>query len=278
MRKDFEIAREVHSQLYDGSEVDLESMDKWEEDLTNDVYGIEEKVEDYVKNSSNANNETLDLRKKKVGDKGKTKSTKASTPELLPTSGQASSQEVDGTSPSTSKEHQQQSPPVGSSLAGKTSSFNHWIDALTEFEETKIAPKVGGAQVSIEDALIKLEANRDIPNVILSKFSGDPLDTTDDAERVISGLGSKGTMYPNVLKRYGKRKCDKNESCPYFHHPLLHSDPPPTASVSNITEPTTSSTVGSILDKSSMMPVNRAQFRAPNGRIRQGMVMLVYRI
>ena len=49
----------------------------------------------------------------------------------------------------------------------------------------------------------------------------------------------------------GKRKCDKNESCPNFHHPLLHSDPPPTASVSNVTEPTTSSTVGSILDKSS---------------------------
>ena len=154
-------------------------MDKWEEDLTNDVYGIEEKVEDYVKNSSNANNETPDSQKKKVGDKGKTKSTKASTPGLLPTSGQASSQEVDGTSPSTSKEHQQQSPPVECGLVGKTSSFDHWIDELTEFEETKIAPKVGGAQVSIEDALIKLEANRDIPNVVLSKFSGDPLGYAD---------------------------------------------------------------------------------------------------
>ena len=497
LRKDFEIAREVHSQLYDGGEVDLESMDKWEEDLTNDVYGIEEKVEDYVKNSSNSNNETPDSQKKKVGDKGKTKSTKASTPELLPTSGQASSQEVDGTSPSTSKEHQQQSPPVECSLAGKTSSFDHWIDELTEFEETKIAPKVGGAQVSIEDALIKLEANRDIPNVVLSKFSGDPLGyadfidrfkihihdkphltddvrmiqlkmhTTGDAERAISGLGSKGTMYATALKTIkeqfgqpsviarslinslikgdkigrndrkglrefsidllncmatmqrigfssdinanenlrkivvrlpdnlierwrstvadirekgevptvrhisefvrrrvkaefdpdfgdlrgesrkakdnesgkrngiyaadserkraplkcyvcgeehrvvecpsmlkatiperlelvkrarlcfsclnrghskkdcrGKRKCDKNESCPYFHHSLLHSDPPPTASVSNVTEPTTSSTVGSILDKSSMMPVIRAQFRAPNGRIRQGNILI----
>ena len=498
LRKDFEIAREVHSHLYDGSEVDLESMDKWEEDLTNDVYDIEEKVEDYVKNSSNANNETPDSQKKKVGDKGKTKSTKASTPELLPTSGQASSQEVDGTSPSTSKEHQQQSPPVECSLAGKTSSFDHWIDELTEFEETKIAPKVGGAQVSIEDALIKLEANRDLPNVVLSKFSGDPLGyadfidrfkihihdkphltedvrmiqlkmhTTDDAERAISGLGSKGTMYATALKTIkeqfgqpsviarslinslikedkigrndrkglrefsidllncmatmqrigfsadinanenlrkivvrlpdnlierwrstvadirekgevptvrhisefvrrrvkaefdpdfgdfrgesrkakdnesgkrngiyaadsewkraplkcyvcgeehrvvecpsmlkatiperlelvkrarlcfsclnrghskkdcrGKRKCDKIlPSFPYFHHSLLHSDPPPTASVSNVTEPTTSSTVGSILDKSSMMPVIRAQFRAPNGRIRQRNILI----
>ena len=66
LRMDFEIAREVHSQLYDGSEVDLESMDKWEEDLTNNVNGMEEKVEDYVKNSSNANNETPDSQKKNV--------------------------------------------------------------------------------------------------------------------------------------------------------------------------------------------------------------------
>ena len=94
-------------------------MDKWEEDLTNDVYRIKEKVEDYVKNSSNANNETPDSQKKKIRDKGKTKSTKGSTPELLPTSGQASSQEVDVMSPSTFKEHQQQSPPVECSLAGE---------------------------------------------------------------------------------------------------------------------------------------------------------------
>ena len=95
MRKDFEIAREVHSQLYDGIEVDLETMDKWEEDFRNDVYGIEEKVEGYVNNSLNANNEAPDSQKKKVGDKGKTKSTitiETSTPELLPTSEQASSQ------------------------------------------------------------------------------------------------------------------------------------------------------------------------------------------
>jgi hypothetical protein len=46
-----------------------------------------------------------------------------------------------------------------------------------------------------------------------------------------------------------KKKCEKRDSCPYFHHPLLHSSPPP---------------VASILDKASMMPVIRARFRAPN--------------
>jgi hypothetical protein len=106
----------------------------------------------------------------------------------------------------------------------------HWIDELTEFEETKITSKVDSSQVSIEDALMKLEAKRDIPNVILSKFSGDTLGYTyfidrfmihihdkshltddtrmiqlkmhvsHDAERAISGLGSKGIMYATALR------------------------------------------------------------------------------
>ena len=84
--------------------------------------------------------------------------------------------------------------------------------------------------MSIADALLKLEASRDIPNVTLTKFSGNPLDYADfidrfkihihdkphltddmrmiqlkmhvsgDAERAISGLGSKGVMYATALK------------------------------------------------------------------------------
>ena len=48
LRKDFEIALELHSQLYDSSDVDNNVLDKWEDDLTNDVYGTEEKVEEYM--------------------------------------------------------------------------------------------------------------------------------------------------------------------------------------------------------------------------------------
>jgi hypothetical protein len=83
--------------------------------------------------------------------------------------------------------------------------------------------------MSIAGALLKLEASRDIPNVTLTKFSGNPLDYADfidrfkihihdkphltdmrmiqlkmhvsgDAERAISGLGSKGVMYATALK------------------------------------------------------------------------------
>ena len=48
MRKDFEVARELHSQLYDLLDVDVDALDKLENDLINDVYGIEETVEEYM--------------------------------------------------------------------------------------------------------------------------------------------------------------------------------------------------------------------------------------
>ena len=88
--------------------------------------------------------------------------------------------------------------------------------------------------MSVADALLKLEASREIPNITLTKFSGDPLDYADfidrfkihihdkphltddmrmiqlkmhvsgDADRAISGLGSKGIMYVTVWTT----KCD----------------------------------------------------------------------
>ena len=44
LRKDFEVALGLHSQLYDSLDVDNNVLDKWGDDLTNDVYGVEEKV------------------------------------------------------------------------------------------------------------------------------------------------------------------------------------------------------------------------------------------
>ncbi|CAB4034354.1 Retrovirus-related Pol poly from transposon [Paramuricea clavata] len=56
-----------------------------------------------------------------------------------------------------------------------------------------------------------------------------------------------------------KKKCEKSDSCPYFHHPFLPSSPPP---------------VASILDKANMMPVIRARFRAPNDRVCEGNMLI----
>ena len=103
-----------------------------------------------------------------------------------------------------------------------------WISDLVEFEETRLPSAV--REMSIADALYKLEASKDIPNIKLVPFNGSPLqyvefveqfrihihdkphlkdDTrmvqlrmhvTGDAERTISGLGSQGIMYATALK------------------------------------------------------------------------------
>ena len=68
---------------------------------------------------------------------------------------------------------------------------------------------------------------------------------------------SKGHMTRDCRSR---KKCEIN-GCKRFHHSLLHTDPP-------------TRRVGSVLDKSSILPVVRVRFRAPNGRIRKGNVLI----
>ena len=57
-------------------------------------------------------------------------------------------------------------------------SFDFWIDNLLEFQET-VLPKSDVGNVTIADALFKLEANKDIPSIQLPSFDGDPLSYTD---------------------------------------------------------------------------------------------------
>ena len=498
LRKDFEVARELHSQFYDLPDVDNNVLDKWEDDLTNDVYGIEEIVEEYMRGASKPNGETSGKKQKNVPQSA----SKQQLPESKP---QASNSQTITPKASTSTLQQEEIQEIPFSTSHTNGSvettssptaFDSWIDELKEFEETKITSTVDGSQMSVADALLKLEASRDIPNITLTKFSGDPLDYADfidrfkihihdkphltddmrmiqlkmhvsgDADRAISGLGSKGIMYvtalrtikeqfgqPSViaralvnnltkgekigrsdrrklrefsidlmtclatLKRIGytadvnanenlrkivmrlpdhmiekwrvfvadirekdqtptvnhisefvrkrvkaefdpdfgdlqrdsrtprndpprkgiyatdrdskksalkcyvceqdhrvmecpvimkasvpqrlelakkarlcfscfnrghskndcrsKKKCEKSESCPYFHHPLLHSDPPSPPPVGNVTPVNAAQPgIGSVLDEGSMMPVVRARFRAPNGRVREGNVLI----
>ena len=57
-----------------------------------------------------------------------------------------------------------------------------------------------------------------------------------------------------------RKKCEIN-GCQRFHHSLLQADPP-------------TSGVASVLDKNGILPVVRVRFRAPNGRIREGNVLI----
>ena len=113
--------------------------------------------------------------------------------------------------------------------AAKSVLFDVWIDDLVEFQET-VLPAAVTTNLTIAEALLKLEANKDIPSITIPDFDGDPLLYTDfvdhfkihihdkthltddarmiqlrmhikgEAERALAGLGSKGTMYATALK------------------------------------------------------------------------------
>ena len=68
---------------------------------------------------------------------------------------------------------------------------------------------------------------------------------------------SKGHMTRDCRSR---KKCEIN-GCQRFHHSLLHTDPP-------------TSGVASVLDMNGILPVVKVRFRAPNGRIREGNVLI----
>ena len=230
LRKDFEVARELHSQFYDLPDVFNNVLDKWEDDLTNDVYGIEEIVEEYMRGASKPNGETK--KQKNVPQSASNEQLPESTPQA--SSSQTTTREA---STSTLQQEEIQEIPLPNSHTDGTvettsspTAFDSWIDEIKEFEETKITSTVDGSQMSVADALLKLEASRDIPNITLTKFSGDPLDYADfidrfkihihdkphltddmrmiqlkmhvsgDADRAISGLGSKGIMYVTALR------------------------------------------------------------------------------
>ena len=68
---------------------------------------------------------------------------------------------------------------------------------------------------------------------------------------------SKGHMTRDC---HSRKKSEIN-GCKRFHHSLLHTDPP-------------TRRVASVLDKNGILPVVRVRFRAPNGRIRKGNVLI----
>ena len=49
IRKDFELARDCHAEMYEyADESQASTMDDWEDTLTSDFYGVEESVEDFL--------------------------------------------------------------------------------------------------------------------------------------------------------------------------------------------------------------------------------------
>ena len=58
--------------------------------------------------------------------------------------------------------------------AAKSVPFDAWIDDLVEFQET-VLPAAVTTNLTIVEALLKLEANKDILSITIPDFDGDPL-------------------------------------------------------------------------------------------------------
>ena len=276
LRKDYETAREQNGELFElVDEGEYDALDKWENELTSDVFSIEEKVENSLdsladhphpslsgKSSSPAPNKNASAENTAQAS-GTTEfpnnKDQASPPKDSPTShvqNQESSNELStvgnhanshasnppdshGETPGSQQTIQTSGQAsVSNSVALNTVpnpqtkipiAFDSWIDDLVEFQETSLSNSDPGT-VTIADALFKLEARKDIPSIQLPLFNGDALSYTDfidhfkihihdkahltddmrmiqlrmhlkgEAERSISGLGSKGIMYATALK------------------------------------------------------------------------------
>ena len=142
LRKDFEVAPELHSQFYDLPDVDNNVLDKWEDDLTNDVYGIEEIVVEHMCGVSKPNGETSGKQLENVPQS----TSKQRRPESTP---QASSSQTTTPEASTLTQQQEEiqeipSPTSYANSTVETTNSPIALDSLKEFEETKITSTVDG--------------------------------------------------------------------------------------------------------------------------------------
>ena len=263
IRKDFELARECHAELYEHvGESQTSTMDEWEDILTNDVYDVEENVETFllslsVPKHANPMSPTSgqileqpevnsDIAEAAGGNAstshGQVEGASLNEIEVLENAQSASNSDktvpnadnlqniacnsvIDELDRTKSKPNPNLSSPK---------SFDTWIEKLIEFEETVLSTKV--SQMSIAEALYKLESSKDIPSIVLIKYDGNPLTYVEfierfklhihdrphlsdnlrmvqlkmhligNAERAISGLGSQGTIkeqfgQPSVIAR-----------------------------------------------------------------------------
>ena len=187
LRKDYEFARKQNGELYDLLKAEeQDTLDQWENDLAYDVFSIEEEVEvslialeenqvntsGSVEDASHASNTSGS-----VGDANHSSNADDSVGEARvqpdPAQNLTIVENHAGHTSSNNVEAQQtiqtsKQPPVSHQVAlnvaskGKLEharSFDFWIDDLLEFQET-VLPKSGAGNVTIADALFKLELIR----------------------------------------------------------------------------------------------------------------------
>ena len=236
LKRDFSCLCDLHSSLYElVPESEHNKLDRWETDLSEEVFSFEEEVEDrlsvyqreqslkkqkYRFDSSQYRSET----QMKYGHSGYSSEDfdKYRSPQTRDDSYERYTSQRDQRDRSYCYN---QGPDYN---MPKREAFDSWIDDLTEFRETR--PPELMRDMSVAEALHRLEANKDMPSVKLCTFDGSPMmyvefvetfkvhvhdkpHLTDsmrmvqlkmhlekEAERAISGLGCNGVMYATALK------------------------------------------------------------------------------
>ncbi|KAK6165297.1 hypothetical protein SNE40_022248 [Patella caerulea] len=245
IKRDSFIARDLNSELYAYvSDVATCTLDQWEDELTSDIFDIEEELEDYLNRdaiSSQRENEVAEIRNiSPPPEQNTTQDQTSPAVEILTSDNQSPQADkvpesplVMNHSPSWTSPSSEQSHPVSKE---KVTSVDSWIDELVEFQETNLPRE--NQQFTIAESLFKLESSRDIPSIQINKFDGNPLHYVDfiecfqiqihnkthlndnarmsqlkshltrtgDAARVLSGMGSQGTMNTTALKTL-KQEC-----------------------------------------------------------------------
>ena len=180
--------------MYDfAQETQTPALDKWENELANDVYSMEEEVEQYLSTfsfsgasqlqspSTTENMQSMQDMSPLEGPEIQLVSNVDNNPvsevhDCVVSQGNENLQINEALSVPTVLEQSSLSPisvsrtpNVNPALKVNSRLFDAWIDDLTEFNET-VLPKSTQA-FSIADALYKLEASRNKLTIQLSKFS-----------------------------------------------------------------------------------------------------------
>ena len=190
-------------------------MDKWENDLKNDVYSMEEEIEAYLSTillPAASQNQHVSQSMQSMPNMPPLEYSESSPGinvdnnllnELNETALENQVSQVSlisleqqnvGPSPIQSSQNTTQFNP-----ALKTSShcFDAWIDDLTEFNEI-VFPKSSQA-VSVSDVLYKLEASRDKPTIKLPKFGGNALSYGNFIDRFKIHIHDKPHLSDDML-------------------------------------------------------------------------------
>ena len=237
IQRDFDLAREYDAEMYAYTdESQTSNMDDWEDELVNDFYEIEAAVEEYLRSFSDSSSaEPKSLNKKQIPSHlSNNEAIATSVPEeTLPSTsaeifhiesetennvntvisnGDNSNTPHDSSNNVSNEFHQNSetdllmhtenqgnsSQLVNSSdyILSSPHTFDSWIDDLIEFQETVLPNSI--SEMSIAQALYKLEASKDIPSIELIEYDGNPLTYVEFFERFRLHIHDKPHLNDNV--------------------------------------------------------------------------------